>query len=124
MATVKELSDEEGKPRQGCKDHWGDLQSGIRSIWETVRSFAIDIGEAQQVIVKQFGKPIYHIDEDNFDTIKQWFKNNHFRVFQILSPDRHNILMTTENIQFKPYQEWFTYHNKKSAVTEHYTSNF
>jgi hypothetical protein len=122
MASLADYSTEDNTPRKGCKDQWDALQNKIKEIFEKTMEFAIDPGEVQILIVKQFGKRLLKIDESNYDAIISWFNNNWFRKTQILQPEYHRAIMesTAETGGFIEYKNWFNAHDRQHKVSEHY----
>lgn len=111
--TIADCSNEDGSPRQGMKEKWQEIQNQIRFIFDAAAEWCICYGEAQKIVLSQFGKKICNIDENNFENIRLWFKNNGFRSFQILSPQQHNKLIQSEN----EYSAWFNKYNKRQNIT-------
>lgn len=104
--TLAECSNEDGSPRQGLKDKWQEIQSSIRQVFDAAAEWLVCYGETQVIVLNQFGKTIKNIDENNFENIRQWFKNNGFRRMQILDKKVHSELMKSAN----EYSKWFNQH--------------
>lgn len=71
-----------------------DFMTELRTIREFCASKGLDIGAALLLLRNQFKLDWRTIPLDKFPEIREWFKNNWFRQFQILYPATHAFQMT------------------------------
>jgi hypothetical protein len=114
--TLKQMTNDSGAPLSSYKERWEDVQNRVKEIFEAAGKWALDTGEVQILVLKQFGKRIENIDEGNFSQIVKWFSVNGFRVIQLLSPDMHNELIKTNN----EYTAWFKRNDVYTQQQPHY----
>lgn len=100
-------------------------KENLIELFSVIKGKHVDIGEAAMIMCRQFQRQ-YNLPtewscglNENFPTVweripdsalpelKEWWVNNWYRVYSILEPKKHQMIMEMTSPEARQYQEWF-----------------
>jgi hypothetical protein len=109
-ATLDQISDKKRKDPEVS-----EVRGALSRIQLLCEKLELDVGEGLRLININFGYFSWaQIPSEKEDEIMQWITNNHWRRFRILSPGKHDTLMTVpygyineEGVDMSAYRVWY-----------------
>jgi hypothetical protein len=90
------------------------MQSENLTILHSVcRNLHLPLGEAQNMLMKQFEYNWDTLPDNRLDEMKLWFTNNWYRAFEVLEPEKHTTIMAMTSPEARQYQEWYNSQGEK-----------